>query len=78
MEALPRIAPAEDAEVSQVMARSFSGRGIKVMAGAAMDLKSVKVSGDGVKISVKGEDGLAEYRASKNALSIDALPGLAG
>jgi hypothetical protein len=26
----------------------------------------------------KGDDGLAEYRASKNALSIDALPGLAG
>ena len=26
----------------------------------------------------KGDDGLAEYRASKNVLSIDALPGLAG
>ena len=26
----------------------------------------------------KGDDGLVDYRASKNAVSIDSLPGLAG
>jgi dihydrolipoamide dehydrogenase len=57
VEALPRIAPAEDPDVSQVMTRNFTKRGIKVMAGAAMDLKSVKASGDGVSMSVGGESG---------------------
>jgi hypothetical protein len=28
--------------------------------------------------NAKGDDGLADYRASKNARSIDDLPGLAG
>jgi dihydrolipoamide dehydrogenase len=70
IEALPRIAPSEDPEVSQVMTRNFSKRGIKVMAGAAMDLKSVKSSGDGIRISVKGDDGPTELSADVMLLAV--------
>jgi dihydrolipoamide dehydrogenase len=70
VEALPRIAPAEDDEVSQVMTRNFTRRGMKVMAGAAMDLKSVKASGDGVKISVKGPDGPTELSGDVMLLAV--------
>ncbi|MDP9326461.1 MAG: dihydrolipoyl dehydrogenase [Candidatus Dormibacteraeota bacterium] len=70
VEALPRIAPAEDPEVSQVMARNFTRRGMTVMAGAAMDLKSVKASGDGVKISVKGDKGPTQLSADVMLLAV--------
>jgi dihydrolipoamide dehydrogenase len=70
VEALPRVAPAEDAEVSQVMARNFTKRGMKVMAGAAMDLKSVRASGDGVKVSVGGDDGPTELSADVMLLAV--------
>jgi dihydrolipoamide dehydrogenase len=54
VEALPRITPLEDAEVSRAMQRSFERRGMKVLPGAKMDLKSIAASGDGVKVSVEG------------------------
>jgi dihydrolipoamide dehydrogenase len=54
VEALPRITPLEDPEVSQAMERAFKKRGMTVMAGAKMDLKSVKASSDGVKMKVEG------------------------
>jgi len=54
VEALPRITPLEDADVSQTMQRSFEQRGMKVLPGARMDLESIAASGDGVKVSVEG------------------------
>jgi dihydrolipoamide dehydrogenase len=55
IEALPRIAPLEDIEVSQAMQRAFTRRGMQVLPGAKMDLKSVRASGDGVRMKL--EDG---------------------
>jgi len=54
IEALPRVTPLEDVEVSQAIERSFTRRGIKVHAGAKLDLKSIAASGDGVRMSVEG------------------------
>jgi dihydrolipoamide dehydrogenase len=54
VEALPRIAPLEDPEVSQAIARSFERRGIKVIAGAKLDLESIKAGAGGVRMSVEG------------------------
>ena len=59
VEALPRITPLEDAEVSQVIHRAFSKRGMKVLAGAKMDLKSIKASGDGVRMKIEGGEELS-------------------
>jgi dihydrolipoamide dehydrogenase len=59
VEALSRITPLEDAEVSQVMQRAFSKRGMKVLAGAKMDLKSIKTSATGVSMKIEGGDELS-------------------
>jgi dihydrolipoamide dehydrogenase len=59
LEALPRITPLEDAEVSQAMQRAFSKRGMRVLPGAKMDLKSVRASGDGVRMKLEGGDELS-------------------
>ena len=59
VEALPRITPLEDPEVSQTMERAFKNRGMTVMAGAKMDLKSIKASGDGVKMKIEGGEELS-------------------
>jgi dihydrolipoamide dehydrogenase len=61
LEALPRIMPLEDPEVSQAMERAFMKRGMTVMAGAKIDLKSIRASGDGVKMKIDdGEELSAE------------------
>ncbi len=59
VEALPRITPLEDPEVSQAMERAFKKRGMTVMAGARMDLKSIKASAGGVKMKIEGGDELS-------------------
>ena len=58
VEALPRITPLEDVEVSQAVQRAFSKRGMRVLPGAKMDLKSVRASGDGVRMKLEGGDEL--------------------
>ncbi|GAC1327386.1 MAG: dihydrolipoyl dehydrogenase [Candidatus Dormibacteria bacterium] len=63
VEALPRVTPLEDAEVSQVITRSFSRRGIKVLAGARMDLGSVRSTADGVSLKYDDDDGGGELKA---------------
>lgn len=63
VEALPRVTPLEDPEVSQVITRSFTKRGIKVLAGARLDLKSVKSSDKGVSLKYEGDEGSVELRA---------------
>jgi len=63
VEALPRVTPLEDPEVSQAIARSFTKRGIKVIAGARMDLKSVKSSATGVSLKYESDEGGGELKA---------------
>ncbi len=56
LEYLPAIVPAEDREVSQLLERSLTRRGVTVMTSARFDAKSVKTSKSGVKLTV-GPDG---------------------
>jgi 2-oxoisovalerate dehydrogenase E1 component alpha subunit len=55
LEYLPAVVPAEDREVSQLLERSFTRRGIKVMTSARFDVASVKTGKDGVKLTVGPE-----------------------
>jgi dihydrolipoamide dehydrogenase len=64
LEYLPSIVPLEDLEVGRALERSFTKRGISVMTSARFDPKAVKVTKDGVRMSV-GPDG-------KNASEIGA------
>ena len=56
LEYLPAVVPLEDREVSQVLERSFTRRGMTVMTNARFDAKDVKAGKDGVSIVV-GPDG---------------------
>jgi dihydrolipoamide dehydrogenase len=55
LEYLPRIVPLEDGEVSKVVERSFTKRGINVITSARFDTKAVKTGKDGVTLSVGPE-----------------------
>src|SRR5262249_18823572 len=53
VEALPRLLPIEDEEISRLLARSFAKRQIDVRTAARV--QSVKVAGDGVPVGMKNE-----------------------
>jgi dihydrolipoamide dehydrogenase len=55
LEYLPQIVPLEDAEVSKVVERSFTKRGIDVMTNARFDAGAVKATKQGVAVSVGPE-----------------------
>ena len=55
LEYLPQIVPLEDGEVSRVVERSFTKRGITVMTNARFDPAAVKVTKDGVTVLVGPE-----------------------
>jgi dihydrolipoamide dehydrogenase len=55
LEYLPQIVPLEDAEVSKLLERSFTKRGITVMTSARFDAAAVKVDKSGVRLSVGPE-----------------------
>lgn len=59
VEALPRILPLEDEEVSAEMARAFNRAGIKTMPGAKVE--GAKVTPDGVELSVNGQTMKADW-----------------
>ncbi len=60
LEYLPGIMPLEDRDASQVLERSFSRRGIKVITKARLDTASIKVGHDGVSFKVGPEGSAAE------------------
>jgi dihydrolipoamide dehydrogenase len=56
LEYLPQIVPLEDAEVSKLLERTFTRRGMTVMTNARFDTVSVKADKSGVRLTV-GPDG---------------------
>jgi dihydrolipoamide dehydrogenase len=60
LEYLPAIVPLEDRDVSAALERSFTRRGMKVMTNARFDPAAVKVTKDGVSLSVGPEGGKPE------------------
>jgi dihydrolipoamide dehydrogenase len=73
VEALPRIVPNEDEEVSAELVKAFHRRGIKTMAGAKVE--GVEVKGDEVTVSVTTPDGKAQQiTVDKLLVAIGILP----
>ncbi len=60
LEYLPAIVPLEDREVSTLVERSFTRRGIRVMTNARFDPAAVRAADDGVVLSVGPEGGQPE------------------
>lgn len=66
IEALPRIVPVEDEEVSAELARAFNKRGIKVLAGAKMT--AMQQADGGVKVSLMDAEGKQQELSAERAL----------
>ena len=71
VEALPRVTPLEDEEISTEISKAFTRAGIKTMPGAKVE--GSKVTPDGVELSVNGQT----LRADCVLVSIGILPNTA-
>jgi dihydrolipoamide dehydrogenase len=69
LEYLPGIMPLEDKDASDALERSFTRRGIKVMTNARLDTTAVKVTKDGVVLTV-GPEGAAPAELKVDQLLI--------
>ncbi len=73
VEALPRILPQEDDEVSQAMERAFKKQGITCMAGAKVE--SLRDNGDSVTASITAKNGrVQELTADVCLVAIGVVP----
>jgi dihydrolipoamide dehydrogenase len=76
VEMLPRIAPLEDEEISQELARAFNKRGIQSLAGhKVVSVKSVEA---GVEVVVSGADGEKTLQADQALVAIGFKPNTSG
>ena len=67
VEALPRLVPLEDREIGEELAKQFSRKKIRAMAGAKVQLDSIKVTGDGVELEIE-KDGSREKLSAERLL----------
>jgi dihydrolipoamide dehydrogenase len=72
VEMLPRIAPTEDEEVSKELAKAFTKRGIKVLAGTRVE--SVEVLKTKVKVKVAMSGGSQELEAEQALVAAGFRP----
>jgi dihydrolipoamide dehydrogenase len=76
VEALPRLLPLEDEEVSKLLARSFAKRKIDVRAGAAV--RSVRSAGHGVAVEIEHEGQAARLEAAMVLMAVGRAANTAG
>ena len=76
VEMLPRIAPLEDEDISQELARALSKRGVKLITGARVE----KIDGGkaGVEVHVTGEAGAQTVEAEQALVAIGFKPNSVG
>jgi dihydrolipoyl dehydrogenase len=73
LEALPRVVPVEDEEISAELAKAFQKKGIQIFTGSAVD--SVKKDANGVTVSFKDKDGKPQtLQAEKLLLAVGRKP----
>src|SRR5258707_330761 len=73
LEALPRVVPVEDEEISAELAKAFQKKGIQIFTGCTVD--SVKKDVKGVTVSFKDKDGKAQtLQAEKLLLAVGRKP----
>jgi dihydrolipoamide dehydrogenase len=76
VEMLPRVAPLEDEEVSQELAKAFARRGIRVMAGTKVE--GIEVGAAGVRVRVAGAEGASTIEAEQALVAIGVRPNTQG
>jgi dihydrolipoamide dehydrogenase len=73
LEALPRVVPVEDEEISAELTKAFQKKGIQVFTSCAVE--SVKKDAKGVTVSFKDKDGKAQtLQAEKLLLAVGRKP----
>jgi dihydrolipoamide dehydrogenase len=73
LEALPRVVPVEDEEISAELAKAFQKKGIQIFTGSTVD--SVKKEAKGITVSFKDKDGKAQtLQADKLLLAVGRKP----
>jgi dihydrolipoyl dehydrogenase len=73
LEALPRVVPVEDEEISAELAKAFQKKGIQIFTGCTVD--AVKKDAKGVTVSFKDKDGKAQtLQAEKLLLAVGRKP----
>ena len=76
VEMLPRLAPLEDEEVSQELAKAFSKRGIKLLTGARVE--KIDAGKTGVQVHIAGEAGAQTVEAEQALVAIGFKPNSGG
>jgi len=76
IEMLPRVAPLEDEEASQELAKAFTKRGIRVLVGTKVE--GIEAGGAGVKVRVSGADGAQTIEAEQALVAIGVKPNTQG
>jgi dihydrolipoamide dehydrogenase len=76
VEMLPRVAPLEDEEASKELAKAFTKRGIKVMAGTKVE--GIEAGGPGVRVRVAGVEGAQVVEAEQALVAIGVRPNTQG
>jgi len=76
IEMLPRVAPLEDEEASQELAKAFTKRGIRVLVGTKVE--GIEAGGAGVKVKVSGADGAQTIEAEQALVAIGVKPNTQG
>ena len=76
LEALPRIMPLEDEEISAEITRSFNRRGIKTVAGAKVT--DAKIGPDGVEVFFESDKGKQSIKAEWVLVAVSVTPNTAG
>jgi dihydrolipoamide dehydrogenase len=75
VEMMPRVAPLEDEEVSNELAKALTKRGINVIAGTKV--QSVKTTTEGVEVTVANEEGEQVLKAAQALVAIGFKPNTA-
>ena len=76
VEMLPRVAPLEDEESSQELAKAFTKRGMRVLVGTKVE--GIEAGGAGVKVKVSGADGAQTIEAEQALVAIGVKPNTQG
>ena len=74
VEALPRLLPLEDKEMSDHLQRAFSRRGIGCYPGHGVDVASYRATQGGVEVAIEGPSGKKTLNAEKILVAIGRKP----
>jgi len=74
VEALPRLLPLEDKEMSDQLQRIFTRRGVGCYPGHGVDVQSYRATEDGVEVTIEGPSGKKTLFAQKILVAIGRKP----